>query len=303
MSLIEKAIEKMRADSGAPVPRGVATARPLSAASRVDAPVPAVLADPVPQPAHSGKKIVLDRNALRGVAYFPEAGSESRFANYYRQIKRPILHRAFAPGAPGDARLVMLSSALPSDGKTFNSLNLALSMARERDTSVLLVDADVPKPKISNVLGIAGERGLLDAVVNETLDPESLVIRTDIRGLELLASGTPADNASELLTSARMKQIGARLLSSNPRRIVLFDAPPLLVSSEARALLTLPGQIVLVVRAGKTPRRAVQDALDLVEEEKLTGLILNDGYGGLSDSYYNGYASYDSENNKKTSAE
>jgi protein-tyrosine kinase len=129
------------------------------------------------------------------------------------------------------------------------------------------------------------------------------VVRTDVPGLELLPSGAPIDNASELLASARMKQICARLCSANPRRIVLFDAPPLLVSSEARALLPLPGQILLVVRAGQTPRRAVRDVLELLDEERLTGLILNDGYGGLSDSYYHGYASYDSENNKKSSAE
>jgi protein-tyrosine kinase len=300
MSLIEKAIEKMRADSSAAAPRNVSTSRPVAAAA------PKVEVTPVEPPAtpviHTVRSLP-DRAALRSLAYFPESGSESRFANYYRTIKRPVLDRAFAPEAAPEARLVLLSSALPGDGKTFNSLNLALSLARERDTGVLLVDADVPKPKISNLLGVGSERGLQDAIVHESLDPETLVMRTDVAGLELLPSGAPMDNASELLASARMKQICARLCSANPRRIVLFDAPPLLMSSEARALLPLAGQVLLVVRAGKTPRGAVKEVLELLDEERLTGLILNDGFGGLSDSYYYGYASYDSENNKKSSAE
>jgi len=297
MSLIEKAIEKLRADGG--LQQGP---RPLTRQHSTPARVEVVPNAEAP-PAAPAKKISIDRGALRSAAYFPEAGSESRFANYYRQIKGPILQRAFAPGAATDLRVVLVSSALPGDGKSFNSINLALSLARERDSSVLLVDADIPKPRISHILGIEGERGLMDAVANESLDPESLVLRTDIQGLEILASGTPTDNASELLSSSRMKQIAARLCGANPRRIVLFDAPPLLVSSEARALLTLPGQVVLVARASKTPRRAVREALELVEEDRLTGVILNEGSGSLGDNYYYGYASYDSENNKKTSSE
>ena len=293
MSLIEKAIEKLRADAAMQQgPRPVS--RPLGAPARVE-----VVAGSEAPPPVTTRKISIDREALRGAAYFPEAGTESRFANYYRQIKAPVLQRAFAPGATPEQRVVLVSSALPGDGKTFNSINLALSLARERDSSVLLVDADVPKPRVSNILGIEGERGLLDALVNETLDPESLVLRTDVPGLELLPSGTRTDNASELLTSARMRQISARLCSSNARRIVLFDAPPLLVSSEARALLLVPGQILLVVRAFKTPRRAVRDALGLIEEDRLTGVILNEGSADLGANYYYDYASYDSEEPKK----
>jgi receptor protein-tyrosine kinase len=119
-------------------------------------------------------------------------------------------------------------------------------------------------------------------------------MHTDVPGLEVLPGGTPVEQASELLTSARMKQVVLRLATASPRRIVLFDAPPLLLSSEARSLLTVPGQVLLVVRAGKTPTRAVRDAVDLIDEQKLTGLILNEGHGGLNDSYY-GYESYGSE--------
>ncbi len=145
--------------------------------------------------------------ALRNAGYLPAEGLERRFADHYRQIKRPLIERALA-GEPG-MRLILVSSALPGDGKTFTSLNLALSMARERDVSVLLVDADAPRAHISEVLGIRGERGLLDALSDESLDVESLIVETDVRGLEILPAGKFVENATELFASARMDQIAA----------------------------------------------------------------------------------------------
>lgn len=295
MSLIEKAIEKMRAaDAGVSASRGRSVARPVVAAARIE------VAPDVVEPARvcvPTKQITVDRVALRAAEYAPEEGCETRFANYYRHIKRPILERAFAAGQDAQWRVVLLTSALSGDGKTFTSINLALSMARERDSSVLLIDGDVPKPNISRIMGIQDEPGLMDAAVNETLDPESLVLRTDIPGLEVLSAGTPVENASELLTSARTRDVILALCANNPRRIVLLDAPPLLLSSEARSLLALPGQVVVVVRAGRTPRGAVREAMELVDENKLTGLILNEGRGRVNDGYY-GYDYYGSGDNK-----
>jgi protein-tyrosine kinase len=295
VSLIEKAIEKMRAaDAGvSSASRGRPVARPIVAAARIDVAPEIVEPAPVAVPA---KQITVDRVALRAAEYAPEEGCETRFANFYRHIKRPILERAFAAAQDPQWRVVLLTSALSGDGKTFTSINLALSMARERDSSVLLIDGDVPKPNISRILGIQRERGLLDAAVNETVEPESLVLRTDIPGLEVMSAGTPVEHASELLTSARTRAVILELVANNPRRIVLLDAPPLLLSSEARSLLTLPGQIVVVVRAGRTPRGAIREAMELVDEDKLTGLILNEGQGRLSDGYY-GYDYYGSGDN------
>lgn len=294
MSLIEKAIEKMRANEAGLAAGGRVQPRPLSASALVDVTPEQPLHAVPAAPAIPAKKLLINRAALRESEYFPENGCETRFANYYRQIKRPVLQRAFGSVDNPELRLVLLTSALPGDGKSFTSINLAFSMARERDSSVLLVDADVAKPNLSRIFGVSHEPGLLDAVVNDSLDPQSLVMHTDVPGLEVLPGGTPVEQASELLTSARMKQVVLRLATASPRRIVLFDAPPLLLSSEARSLLTVPGQVLLVVRAGKTPTRAVRDAVDLIDEQKLTGLILNEGHGGLNDSYY-GYESYGSE--------
>jgi protein-tyrosine kinase len=284
MSLIESALEKLRRNEPAAEIALAPTPRPLvAAASAVKLPVVPVARE------YLHRKITIDPKALRTVGYLPEEGLERRFADHYRQIKRPLIDKAFAGSA--DMRLIVVSSALPGDGKTFTSLNLALSMARERDVSVLLVDADAPRARISEVLGLRGERGLLDALADESLDVESLIVQTDVRGLEILPAGKLVESAPELIASARMDHVTARLIARNARQLILFDSAPLLVSSEARSLLRVPGQVVLVVRANVTPRHAVQDAAAHIDKKKLQGLIINQATTSTGGSYY-GYSHY-----------
>src|SRR5690606_20325175 len=102
---------------------------------------------------------------------------------------------------------IMMASALPGDGKTFTSINLALSMSRERDSSVVLVDADVAKPHISRIFGVDKEPGLLDALTDKSDDLESLILPTDVGGLSILPAGGHRDNAAELFASAAMRQL------------------------------------------------------------------------------------------------
>jgi protein-tyrosine kinase len=220
----------------------------------------------------------------------PEESMERRFADHYRRVKRPLIEKALA--GTSDMRLIMVSSALPGDGKTFTSINLALSMAREKDISVLLVDADGARARISEVLGIRKQPGLLDALADDSIDVESLVMRTDVRGLEVLPAGRFIENGTELIASGRMAQISVRLTAHNPRRLVLFDSPPLLVSSEARVLTRMPGQVVLVVRASVTPRRAILDAVSQVDRQKLQGLVVNQVRDVPGEDYY-GYPPYE----------
>jgi exopolysaccharide/PEP-CTERM locus tyrosine autokinase len=237
-----------------------------------------------PRVAH--RRIAIDLISLRGQGYLPEEGQERRFADYCHRIKRPLIDRALSAGAPQEARLILLTSALPGDGKTFMTVNLALSMARERDVTVLLVDGDLPRAHISHVLGIDGEPGLLNALRDDALDIESLVHDTDIRGLEFLPAGGPSEGASELIASVRMRELASKLIWRNPRRLVLFDSSPLLVSSEARALVQIPGQIILVARAGRTPRQGIVEALTHIDKNRLTGLVLNDGHVSNEAGYY-----------------
>ena len=286
MSLIESALEKLRRGAEAESQVRAPVLRSTSAAAAPVVNVPAVAPASTEKPA---SRIVLDLRALRSAGYLPEEELERRFADHYRQLKRPLVEKALA-GTP-EMRLILISSALPGDGKSFTSINLALSMARERDISVLLVDADGPRAHTSEVLGLRGAPGLLDALADETLDVESLIHGTDVRGLDILPAGRFKENSTELLASARMSQLATRLAAKNPKRLVLFDSAPLLVSSEARVLLRIPGQVVLVVRAGVTPRQAILDAVGHVDRSKLQGLVLNQTPFKQAGGYYE-YASY-----------
>jgi exopolysaccharide/PEP-CTERM locus tyrosine autokinase len=283
MSVIERAIDKLRLGGNAvPTPPQetiVARARP----SEVE--IPAIIEAPL------DPRIFIDREALRLAGYLPESDQDRRFADEYRHIKRPLLVSAFGAVPSGQAklpspRLVMMASALPGDGKTFTSINLALSLAREKDTSVVLVDGDAAKPHISRIFGVETWPGLLDVLANPNMDVQDLILQTDCRGLSILPAGTAEDGATELLSSGRMKAVANRLIERNPRCIALFDSSPLLVSSESLALASAMGQVVLVVRAGHTPRHAVIDAVESLAEEIPLSLVLNQGRRGLSEGRY-----------------
>lgn len=286
MSVVERAIDRLRQSRGSRPAAGEHvgpvgnTRRPAGSSGDQS--------DGVAEP-----RIFIDRDAVRRAGYLPESNQDRVFADEYRQIKRPLIATAFSPpeGISGDPRIIMMASALPGDGKTFTSINLALSLARERDSSVVLVDADVAKPHVSQIFGVESEPGLLDALTDESLDVESLVMPTDMRGLSILPAGSRAGLATELLASERMLHATRTLLQRKPRRLVLFDSAPLLVSSESLALAGIVGQILVVVRSGKTPRQAVVDALAKLPEGKAVSLVLNQGRRGMLGGYY-GYESY-----------
>jgi exopolysaccharide/PEP-CTERM locus tyrosine autokinase len=283
LSLIENSLERLRRATLAAKEPGVATAV-VPTTARVEP-----IAPLEPRVVH--RRVAIELNHLRTEGYLPEEGQERRFADYCHRIKRPLVDRALSASAPQDARLILLTSALPGDGKSFMTINLALSMARERDVSVLLLDGDLPRARISHVLGVHAAPGLLNALQDNALDIESLVQDSNIPGLEILPAGAHSEGAAELIASARMRELAARLICRNPRRLVLFDSPPLLVSSEARALVKIPGQVILVARAGRTPRQAVVEALTHIDKSRLAGLILNDGHVSSEPGYYYGYGS------------
>jgi Mrp family chromosome partitioning ATPase len=159
----------------------------------------------------------------------------------------------------------------------------------------LLVDCDVVRRHISQIFGMMEEPGLLDGLTNDAVDVESLIIGTNLRGLSILPAGTPNAGTAELLSSNRMRQIVASLCARSPRRLLLLDSPPLLITDEARALVKIAGQVALVVRADHTPRQAVLDAIGMFQPEQAGGIILNDVHVSRSDKYYGygyGYGSY-----------
>jgi exopolysaccharide/PEP-CTERM locus tyrosine autokinase len=276
VTIVERAIERLRRQGGHPTAPATVAVGTMVHESAPD------LAQ-----ASSARRILIDRDALRQAGYLPETAVDRRFASYFRQIKRPLITKvqSAADAAGPNPRVIVMTSALPGDGKTFTSINLALSLAHERDVSVVLVDADIPKPHVSRIFGVDAEPGLTDALASVDLDIESLVLPTDVGNLSVLPAGRGADNATELLASARMGAVLTRLLSRHPRRIVLLDSPPLMVSSEARSLVAIAGQLVMVVRSGRTPRKAVLDALTEIGGERSVSLVLNQGPTGFGGGY------------------
>jgi protein-tyrosine kinase len=232
--------------------------------------------------------ISVDRNALRAAGLMAPEHQERQLGDQYRQIKRPLLANAMGRGAKklANGQLIMTASALPEEGKTFTSFNLALSIALEKDLTVLLVDADVSKRHISRILGLESNAGLLDALKDDTLDLESLVVPTDIEGLSILPAGNRTDIATELLSSTHMENTVSRLGAHDPNRIVLLDSPPLMLTSESRALAAMVGQVVVVVRAGHTPQQAVLDAVSHIPADKAVGFVLNQSHLQTSEGYY-----------------
>jgi len=209
----------------------------------------------------------------------------------FRRIKWPLLSAVVGrQGATLAANnVVLITSAIPGEGKTFNALNLALSMAREPDLEVLLVDGDVAQPALTGSLGLLGKPGLTDLVADDKLDPAQVIHPTSIERLYVLAAGSRRDNSPELLASARMETVMAELSSRVSPGIVLFDSPPVLATNEAQVLSRYAGQILMVVMADSTEQRVVTEALALLDRSKPVSAVLNRVEPSLVSRYYNHY--------------
>lgn len=224
-----------------------------------------------------GRIVSVDRDRLREAGFLAPEKHQRRMADEYRRIKRPLIANALGIGVPKipDGNLVLISSALSGEGKTHSCINLALSIATERDITVLLVDGDTPNPQISRLFGVADQPGLLDALVDGQLGLEQLIVRTDIPHLSVLPAGRWNDHATELLASERMRALSQELANRYSGRIILIDSPPLLAATEAQAIAAVAGQAVLVIAENMTSRHEVEAALGLLDEKKPINAILN----------------------------
>jgi len=301
MSLVEKALRKLQAGKTALEPRPVAAPSAVTHAAdprpRQTRP-PAIPVAPAPGPAsaptfepRNSEILRLNTEELRSQGVLPPMNQEREIATQFRTIKRPIIRFANEAEAANDLtrRTVMVASALPGDGKTFTSMNLAMSLALELDFTVLLVDADAPKPRMSNTLRIEGKPGLLDVLSDPKRDVQDCILATDVPRLHVLPVGRQSERATELLASARMGEIVTQLAALYRRGIVLFDSPPILLTNESRSLGAMLGQIILVVRAGITPQQAVKDAIAILGEGRRISLVLNSAELSGPAGYYYGH--------------
>ena len=238
-----------------------------------------------------GPIVEVDFDALRESGLLPPTHQRKHVADQYRLIKRPLLDNISGKSAhrSPDANLVMVASALSGDGKTFNCINLALSMATEKDKRVLLVDADVAKPHISGLFGVESQPGLIDLITDRELQIADVVLPTNVPGLQLLPAGKRDEHATELLASKRMGAIAEKLSNSYKEGVVVFDSPPLLLTSESRVLASRMGQIVLVVSSGVTPEFAVLEAIESLDQEKALSVVLNRSSKAFGASTYGSY--------------
>ncbi len=235
------------------------------------------------------RTLAVDRARLRQQSMITPDGERTAVAESFRRIKRQILANVANPkaGAP-PASLVLVTSALEGEGKTYCAINLAISIALEVDRSVVLVDADVAKSSVPKALGFEADKGLMDVLLDRQFDLADVLWKTDIGRLTLLTVGTAHKHATELLASDAMGVL-LRELSERHDRIVIFDSPPLLAASEAGVLASQMGQIVLVVEAAKTTETALKNALARVDSSRVTGLLLNKGHSASLDYGYGGY--------------
>ena len=215
----------------------------------------------------------------------------------YRRIKRPLLSNAFGKSSElvDDGNLILVTSSVPGEGKSYTALNLALAIAQERDHTVLLIDADVTKQGVSRMLGIERRRpDLTDLLTSEDLSVGKAMLRTDVPGLVLLPAGRPHEYITEMVASQRMSRLVNELANRYSDRVIIFDGPPLLSTPEAPILASLVGQVVFVIEAGKTPHAIVEDALGMLPKEKAIGLVLNksESISNRGGYYYNYYTAY-----------
>jgi receptor protein-tyrosine kinase len=239
------------------------------------------------------RSVEIDFSRLGARGFITPELPRSQIADEFRVIKRPVLRNALDGAGPSarSRNLIMVTSALPQEGKTFTAINLALSIATEVDKTVLLIDGDVAHPMFTELLGVPREPGLLDLLTRDDLDVADALVRTNVEKLTLLSAGSTQRFSTELLASEQMASLLRALAARYPDRIIVFDSPPLLPTTEARVLASHMGQIVMVVAADATTQHAVSQALATIEGCDIVMMMLNKARDTDVGRYY-GYYDY-----------
>lgn len=267
-------------------------------AASVAGPVPAAPAAPaiaVEPVKFNGPRHKIDRALLRQQGMIQPEGGVSGLLEEFRIIKRQLLLQAkeLARGGMGyAAQRILICSPLPGEGKTYTSVNLALSIAAEKESEVVLVDADFAKPSVLSTLGLPGGKGLMDALTDPSIDVADCVIGTDVAGLWVLPAGSMTNSDTEQLASSHTAKVLDRLVQGAPNRIVIFDSPPALAASPAAELAKYAGQAVVVARCDKTGQGALEDAISLLSACPNIQLLLNGVHFSPSGRRFGSYYGY-----------
>lgn len=244
----------------------------------------------------NNRSVEIDIEQLHKLGMVTPDAARTSIAEEFRLIKRPLIEKAFNQKSKPirHGNLIMVASSLPGEGKTFCAVNLAISIAMELDHTVLLVDADVARPSVPRYLQTktpsdANEIGLMDVLLDDSLDLADAMLRTNIDTLSILRAGRSHPRATELLASQGMSALLDEIATRYPDRIVIFDSPPLLLTTEARVLAGQMGQIVLVVEAEATTQHAVKEVLRQIKSCQNINLIYNKARTLSNGDYYGRY--------------
>lgn len=308
MSLIERAVARLsgngeRTGAAGSVGQGSAPAGGPLAESAIDEPGARRersngIGGPVLAPSKAGIEVTLGSpvelalESLREQGFATPAARATATGREFRSIKSLVLEKAFGTDAQKvkDGRRVIVTSSTPGEGKTFCAINLAMSVAATGDQPVLLIDADIARPSIAREMGIVNAAGLIDFLTGKQADLFGLIRPTNIPNLKIVTAGTAEANSGELLACNAMGVFLDRIHVTFPDHLIIIDTPPLLAVTETRTLAQRAGQIVMVVAAGDTPRKAVDKALAVLPAGCNVSFILNKApHQAANTDYYYGY--------------
>jgi receptor protein-tyrosine kinase len=301
MSIVEKALQKAQAEAR------VASASRTAAETAVPA-APTRPAEPTRAPAEAAgarspasgdsltsrdlKALVhVDMEYLRSQGRLASEDSAGQVEEEMRRIKWPLL-AAIAGRGDGPAvrnNVVLVTSAAPGEGKTFTSLNLALSIVRDREMRVILVDGDVARPGLTPALRLEGRAGLNDILEHVDMDVNEVTYQTDVEGLFFVPAGKWHERSPEFFAGSRMPQVIEQLVQRVGNGVIIVDSPPLLATNDAQAVTRYAGLVLMVVKADVTEQRAVLDALALVDKSTPVRAVLNQVRPSLVSRYYGQY--------------
>jgi len=230
-----------------------------------------------PIPGKVAEQVDLDLDGLDAKGYLTPDTRHNLLAEEYRIIKRPLLRTAFNSLRSELSRdhVALVTSAQPSEGKTFTSINLGMSVAAEADYHVLLVDADVRQRGLSRAFGMANRKGLTDVLNSKDMSVADVIVRTNVPNLSILPAGQAMKSPTEMFASQRMKDIVDEMARRYADRFIIFDSPPAMASSEPGVLAGYVGQVIMVTMAGETPKQALTESLAMVDACPHINFILN----------------------------
>ena len=274
--------------------RGVSAIGPAAGAHASVSPASRMPDQPQTVAPPPGRTVRLDFRALRQNGLITPDNMTSAISNEFRGIKRRLLQKVRDPQTRAAvSNLIMVTSSLPGEGKTFSSINLALSLAAERGLQVLLIDADVIRPSIGNMFIAPPNEGLTDLLTGKVSLVSDVLHRcSDVPNLAVIFAGNPCANTPELISSAKMANLCKELSARYPDRVIVLDTPPVLASAEPSILASYVHHLVMVVAADQTDRHQLRKALESIASCQSVSLLFNKAPSWNDQEYvtYYGYA-------------